>query len=476
MRRFLLCLGCIAAMMVVACDHNDDPEPGAESDYVLGTDEDVIIPPAGTATAWVTVRGVDDGGYNQGRVYYVSPTGNDGSAGSREAPWATPAKAAAKLHPGDTLVILARDAAKRPILAGRGNLSRGFDLSGVSYVRLENLELTNDGDDFRDGLQAMERLSEHVRLRDLYFHHLDEFGLNLGDINDWEIRNCDITYCGYGAMGGPAGQNGGWRNVKIVGCDLSYSGHYYQGGAGPSPYDRPDGFGIEPSDGPIEIAATTARHNRGDGLDSKAKATYIHECIVANNSCDGVKLWGDGSAVENTLIYGRGDGSSEGTPWSAVVIHTEEANAAFRLTNVTVDDELGKNYLMHVQYDYQTTPIDVTLTNVIWSSRGEDAPVFVGGATRLTATHNLFWFPNTDTVLEHGSRTYTRSNIGSLGAGDIYGNPLFERTAFGDMGDYRVKTGSPAIDRGTSAGAPAKDLNGAARPRGGGYDIGCYER
>lgn len=71
------------------------------------------------------------------------------------------------------------------------------------------------------------------------------------------------------------------------------------------PYDRPDGFGIEPSDGPVEIVRTVAEHNYGDGLDSKAANTSIRQCTVSNNSCDGIKLWGGGSVVENTLIYGR---------------------------------------------------------------------------------------------------------------------------------------------------------------------------
>lgn len=471
-----LAVALIAAINMGCGDDGGTTNPPVEADYLLQAEEDVIIPPSGTAAAWVTIRGVDDGGYNAGHVYYCSPAGDDANDGSRERPWRNPALAAAKLTPGDTLVILAREEGRRPILAGRDNLSRGFDLSGVSYVRLENIELTNAGGNFRDGMLVAERPAAHVRLKRLFFHHLDEFGLNLGDVDDWIIEDSAFTYCGFGSIGGPAGQQGGWRNVKILGCDLSYSGHYYQGGEGPSPYDRPDGFGIEPSNGPVEIARTTASHNRGDGLDSKAKNTYIHECVVANNSCDGVKLWGDGSRVENTLIYGRGDGVSEETPWSAVVIHTEQANAAFRLVNVTVDDAVGANYLMHIQYDTPNVPLDVTCTNCIFSSRGEHAPIFVGAATRLTATYNLFWFPATDTVLEHGTKTYTAGNIGTLGAGNKYGDPRFIRTAFGGEGDYHVGEGSPAVDAGTAAGAPRIDLDGRSRPAGGGYDIGCYER
>ena len=42
---------------------------------------------------------------------------------------------------------------------------------------------------------------------------------------------------------------------------------------GTSPYDRPDGFSIESSEGPIEISYTVVEHNRGDGIESKAANT-----------------------------------------------------------------------------------------------------------------------------------------------------------------------------------------------------------
>ena len=42
-------------------------------------------------------------------------------------------------------------------------------------------------------------------------------------------------------------------------------------------------------------------------------------------------------------------------------------------------------------------------------------------------------------------------------------------------GDYHLRAGSPAIDRGTSTGAAATDYEGHARPQGAGYDIGHDE-
>ncbi len=443
-----------------------------------------------------------------GNIYYVAPNGDNANPGTRDRPWATPGYGSRQLAPGDTLVILGGrytlseydadiitppsgtadawititgEEGHRPVLAGRDNLLTAINLSGVRYVRIQNLEITHDDTAsgealyFREGVEILGAPAAHIVLQDLYIHHVDEFGMNIQDVEDLQILNCRIEYAGFGALGGPAGEHGGWRDVVIRGSSLSWSGHYYQGGDGSNrPYDRPDGFGIEPSQGPILIEDTVAAHNYGDGLDSKAANTTIRRCVIANNSCDGVKLWGDGSHIENTLIYGRGDGNAQVTPWSAIVIAPEEqANARFEIVNVTVDDYLGHNYLMYVQYDYPDVPAHVTVRNTIFSSRGPEAPIFVAQASTLVADHTLFSLPQNETVLTHGGTAYTCGNIGSLGAGNLCGDPRFVRPAWGEVGDYHLQAGSPAIDAGSAEGAPAVDLEN--HPRDARPDIGAYE-
>ncbi len=446
----------------------------------------------------------------EGNTYYVSPDGSNSNLGTRERPWATPGYGSRQLRPGDTLIILGEkfvlqnydddiinpssgredawivikgEDGSRPVLAGRNNLLTAINLSGVSYVRIENLEITHDSSVsgtalfFRDGIEILGNPSSHIVLKDLYIHHIDEFGMNIQDVDDLQIINCRIEHCGFGALGGPSGNYGGWRNVKIQDCRLSYSGHYYQGGDGSNrPYDRRDGFGIEPSKGPILIENTTAEHNFGDGIDSKADNTFIKRCIVSNNSCDGVKLWGTGSRIENTLIYGRGDGNSETTPWSAIVIdQVEKADSIFEIVNVTLDDSLGGNYLMYVQYG-SNVPVKVLIRNTIFSGRGPNSHIYIGGSVNLSTDHNLFYLPQSGLVLEHGSKVYTQTNIRELGEVNIYGDPLFIMPAWGSNGDCHLKNGSPAIDRGTPNSAPSVDLDGKPRPQGQGFDIGAYEK
>src|SRR3972149_6288580 len=285
---------------------------------------------------------------NHPKTYYVSPSGTNSNPGTKARPWAPPGYGSRKLKPGDTLVIrggryilskydddilippsgtsnafvtIRGEKGDRPVLAGRKNLLAAIDLSGKNYVRIENIEITSDnGAPFRDAIQATGHSVNHLVLKELYVHHVDEFGVNIGDVNDLKIRKSKITHAGVGSVGGPEGKKGGWRNVVIENSYLGYSGHYYRGGRGPSPYDRPDGFGIEPSAGPVKIANTIVERNRGDGIDSKAENNYIPHSVVANNYADGIKLWGKSSKIENSLIYGRGGGAKSTTPWASIGI------------------------------------------------------------------------------------------------------------------------------------------------------------
>lgn len=61
-----------------------------------------------------------------------------------------------------------------------------------------------------------------------------------------------------------------------------------------------------------------------------------------------------------------------------------------------------------------------------------------------------------------------------LGANDICKNPLLVNDNLPSF-DGHLKPTSPAIDKGTSYGAPSDDLDGNLRPQGAGIDIGAYE-
>lgn len=439
-------------------------------------------------------------------TYYVSMNGDNANPGTESLPWASPGYGSKQISGGDTLMILGGtyslsefwvdmitppsgmqdhptmiqgEFGNRPVLRGRNNLFSAIELSDKSNICIDNLEITSDGGaPFREGVSASGQC-EQIWLEDIYIHHMDEFGVDFQDVQYMTAENCDILYCGFGAIGGPEGEAGGWRNADIFYCNLSYSGHYYQGVTGPGvgPYDRPDGLGLEPSDGPLVVRDCTAEHNRGDGLDSKVRNTSILNCIVANNTCDGVKLWGGGSSVANTLIYGTGDGDPTDSPWAALVIdNVEEPGAGFTVVNTTIHQDPRKHgYMLYSQYD-SDNPIAIQMTNTIIA--GGSGAAFFGPSVTLQMDHCLVHREGKSVQVEANGQEYTRQDIrnGLLGPGNLSSDPLFVSPAWGSDGDYRLQAASPAVDTGIMNGlVPEEDLDGNPRPFGSAPDMGCYE-
>jgi hypothetical protein len=266
------------------------------------------------------------------------------------------------------------------------------------------------------------------------------------------------------------------RNLLVRNCRMSYGGHYYQGSPGPGPYDRPDGFGIESSEGPVEIADCTAEHNLGDGLDSKAANTYIHDCVVANNSCDGVKLWNHDSRLENTLIYGTGDGEGGPSAWAGIVLGGgARSGERFEVVNVTVHDNPGREaYPIYAEYERDAAIVVVLKNTTISNGHGE---VYMGDAVCLEADHCNFYRPGEEAQVYANGKEYTSEEVasGALGDGNISRDPGFIRPEWGTEGDYHLEPESSLIGAGTTKGAPSKDLDGNARLRKGSCDIGAYE-
>jgi hypothetical protein len=450
-KRSILCLFGISLLILLMAGCVEKSIQSGQQQEVPAIQQ-VVQQPAGpenTPIQTETPAKAADSTGSAGNIFYVSVSGDDSNPGTQESPWKTPGFGSRQLKPGDTLIVqpgtykvsrfdddiiipesgtkdkwvtISGDAKNPPVLAGSDNLLTAIDLANKEYIQIENIVIQSDnGASLRDGLEIMNGPASHIVLKNLDINHVDEFGINIGDVDDLQILDSKITYAGFGSVGGPAGEHGGWRNAVIRNCYFAYAGHYYQGGPGPSPYDRPDGFGIEASNGPIEIANTIVEHNRGDGLDSKAANTYIHDSTVKDNSCDGVKMWGAGSRLEDTTISGRGDGNTEATPWADIVIDSEKSGAEFQISRVSIEDTVGNNYIMHAQYDRPDVPVKITVKDSSFRGLGPNSPIFVGRASTITFQNTQFYLPQTDFILEKGDERIDKSMLDSLGENNSYG-------------------------------------------------------
>jgi hypothetical protein len=96
-------------------------------------------------------------------------------------------------------------------------------------------------------------------------------------------------------------------------------------------------------------------------------------------------------------------------------------------------------------------------SSILYNSTAEAPPATLQGATNCTSIMHTVSFPQNS----------------SLGATNVTGIlPLLVDPA---ADNFRLKAGSPAIDRGNPASQLPIDLEGTARPQGSGRDSGAFE-
>jgi parallel beta-helix repeat protein len=107
------------------------------------------------------------------------------------------------------------------------------------------------------------------------------------------------------------------------------------------------------------------------------------------------------------------------------------------------------------------------LNNIMFAPAGRYVMQDCCPNANLTVDYNLFW---------SSSGSPSVSLIGKTGTHDKKADPLFVNpSANPAVADFHLRSGSPAIDADTSAGAPGTDFDGFPRPSGAGVDIGAYE-
>jgi parallel beta-helix repeat protein len=107
------------------------------------------------------------------------------------------------------------------------------------------------------------------------------------------------------------------------------------------------------------------------------------------------------------------------------------------------------------------------LNNIMFAPAGRYLMQDCCPNVNLTVDYNMYW---------SGSGSPLSSLIGKTGMHDKKSDPLFVNpSANPTVADFHLRFGSPGIDSGASASAPATDFDGNMRPFGAGIDMGAYE-
>ncbi|WP_323144152.1 right-handed parallel beta-helix repeat-containing protein [Massilia phyllosphaerae] len=193
----------------------------------------------------------------------------------------------------------------------------------------------------------------------------------------------------------------------------------------------------------VHDIGTPGSCNGVQGLYSSNTGGKIMNNVVYRVSSFGIHLWhaASGTTIANNTVFANGSAGMGG----GIVIGVGDSPGGVLLNNVKV------------------------LNNIVYNNpRGGIQQYCYSGATCI-GTGNVV-----SNNLVYGSKT----NVGMLkgsATGTISADPKFVSYNPTGTGDYRLQSGSPAVNKGIASGAPATDILGVARPKGGAFDIGAYE-
>ncbi len=398
----------------------------------------------------------------RGAQFYVAPGGNNAAAGTSAAPWATLQHAADVVGPGDRVVVRAGNyqgfyldtsgTAASPIeffaepgvlinspTAGAGNQD-GINLELASHIILDGFSVTGMP---RAGIRSVgldDDMVEFVTIRNVHAYDNGRWGIFTGHVNDLLIENNETS-----------------GSVLEHGIYVSNSG------------DRP------------VIRHNVTWGNHGAGIHMNGDLSLGGDGLISNALVSGNRIYGNGlgggsginmdgvqdSRIENNLLYDNQasgislfmEDGAEGSTGNVVVNNTihqaSDGRWGLNIQNGSTDNTVLNNIIV-TQHTFRGA-IDISPDSL------------PGLVSDYNAVASRFTTNGGDSIITLAQwQAATGQDAHSLVATPAQ---LFENW---NAGDYRLRSGSPAINHGTGTSAPAVDINGTPRPAGA-VDIGAIE-
>jgi len=483
------CLGC--------------PKPTPGSDAGVGSDS-TVPPPVGDSgvvtpktDSKVTPPPNKDGGgpppktdafVPTGPTKYVAPNGNDSNPGTKSSPWRTLKKAGNSAVAGDTIYVRAGTYNERlepknsgsagkfitfsaypgekPIIEGKTfNIPAGegiVQVYGVDYIRIRGFKVQHAKPDINSNGIMVEQ-AKHIYIEKNHTYDTMSSGIGVWASEDVTIDGNEVE---------KALNHGEQECISVAstkGFEIKNNHVHHNGGDN----NTDGGEGICPKDG---SSNGKVHHNRvhdikwerpGIYLDAWNQHTFnieIYQNIVYNCSGAGFALGAEQGGVlenitlHNNLSYSNGLSGFEFGAWGG----SQSSNRPVR--NVKIINNTAYN------------------NGLTW---GGGLMIENGDAKQIVVRNNIFsqnkFFQISNDAGLSSSNFLVDHNLidGHRGAsGEVWGsNPIKASPNFVNAGaaDFRLKSGSPAIDKGSASGAPKFDYNGATRPKGSGFDVGATE-
>ncbi len=201
----------------------------------------------------------------------------------------------------------------------------------------------------------------------------------------------------------------------------------------------------------------------GAAIGGNSSSPTIERNIFRNNTCDDQNLSGVVAFVNSSspLIVNN---IFENNQCRAINLTLPAGNAPQVVNNTIVGNRTG------IRVDRRVPQVTQIFRNNIVFQNGIGLEIEFGTDPDNPIWENNLLYGNTTDYLGTASQTGTNGNISA--------SPMFFDAA---AGNYRLQSGSPAIDAGSAAGAPTVDFEGTSRPLDGNgdasgvVDIGAFE-
>jgi hypothetical protein len=354
--------------------------------------------------------------------YYVSPSGSDSNDGSAAHPWRTIQHAATMAQAGMTIHVAAGTYDEHVVSTVSGTATApitfisdtkwGARVVGVGCTAVAPAYDCPSGTN-----STWLNKGDYVNIRGFDITGDGHFGIENAAANVQELNNHVHNITGPGTCIGYTGGTAGIDNTNANNQDATLKNNNVIGNW---IHD-------------IAWEGSTFCGSGGHGVYQASPGGKVQNNLTYRGSGQGITMWhyATNVIITNNTILLFGDG---------IVVGADPS------TGVFADDCMVNNNIIR------------SVAHVAIREEG------------AVGTHNIFlsnliYQTAVDYALESNTKPPTAINA----------DPLFVNWAPAGTGDYHLRSGSPAIDAGTSLGAPPDDFDGVPRPQGKAVDCGAYE-